>query len=305
MRILVSGAGGFIGRHVAALAASQGLSVHTIGTGVVGTDHAAAHGTHHRIGAVDDTMAIRAAMETAAPDAILHLAGSTQWRLPAELYRVNAAYAQVLLDTAAQVCPGTRVLLAGTAAEYGPMPEVELVSESAVAQPTTLYGISKLAQTLQGMAVGADRLRVVTARIFNCVGPGMPTTLAIGSFVRQVAAMPPEGGKLNVGNLDSIRDFVRVDEVAAALLQISASDASGGEIFNVASGTGQNLNDVVAALCKAAPFPVQVHQDDRIQGNSAMRRFVGDPTKLGTLGISVKPACFRELLPIMLKAARP
>lgn len=302
MRILVSGAGGFIGRHVTALAVSQGLSVHTIGTGAPGKEPPG--GQHHVITAVDGATEIRSALEQARPDVILHLAGATLTQLPIDMYRVNAVYAQTILDAAVQVCPGARVVLAGSAAEYGPVPALERVHEAVECQPTTLYGISKLAQTLQGRAVNTQKLRVVTGRIFNCVGPGMPTSLALGSFVRQVAAMPSEGGQLVVGNLDSIRDFIMVDRVAAVLLQLGMAEAGAGEIFNIASGIGQNLTDVVNALCEISPCPVQLQRNDHIQGNSTMRRFVGDPTKIEALGIHIEPACFRDLLPIMLEAAK-
>lgn len=149
MRILITGAGGFIGRHVTAFAEQQGMSVHTMGTRALLYDNAAStRGTHHLIGAVDDHVAIQAAIAAVRPDAIVHVAGSTQTHMPTEMYRVNAVYARMILDAAARTCPGITVVLVGSAAEYGPVPGLDLVNERVECRPISLYGISKYAQTL-------------------------------------------------------------------------------------------------------------------------------------------------------------
>ncbi len=257
MRALVTGAGGFVGRHLCASLDTRGVEVRTIGP----RPTSAAHLTVDPI----DLVALTAAVDAARPTAVFHLAGVRASADPTDYYRVNAAFAAGLLaalERSGQA--GVPVLLVGSAAEYGPIGPASLpVSETMLACPMSDYGISKLAQTHLGLAAAARGRPVVVVRPFNIIGPGMPTDLAVGSFAAQVAAIvrgdaPPT---LRVGNLASARDFIDVRDVVRLFVALLAHPRARGRVVNVCTGVATAMRTVVADLIALAGMEIAVERE--------------------------------------------
>lgn len=282
MSALVTGAGGFLGRHLVAHLAALGIPVVTLGRSVpVG----AAPGSAFQLADPGDGAAIRAVMEQVRPRLVFHLAGTPAPEPLTEAYRVNTLFGAHLLAAARGLDAPPRVLLAGSAAEYGPVAEDALpVEETAPCRPVSPYGITKLAQTLHGLAAADAGLPVVVARLFNIVGAGMPAHLALGSFARQIAAMPAEGGTLRSGPLDRDRDFVEAGPVAAALVALLQDPRAAGRVVNVCSGQPTSLALLVRALVAASGKPVALREETGRFGNSDMIRHWGSSALLASLG---------------------
>jgi nucleoside-diphosphate-sugar epimerase len=130
-----------------------------------------------------------------------------------------------------------RVVLAGSAAELGPVDAAHLpVGEGHPADPIDAYGRSKWLATRSGLAEGPP-LEVMCARIFNPVGPGTPPTQAFGAFAARLAEPGPDPLDLPVGPLGARRDFVDVRDVARAMIAIAMRGCA-GRVYHV--GTGES-----------------------------------------------------------------
>lgn len=302
MRVLVTGAGGFVGRHVLHCLEQRGADVFALSR-----KPRTASGAEHWLvlERPQDGGAVAACVQRVAPDVIVHLAGVSSAPDPQALYDANVVFAANLLDAAWALPRPARVLVAGSAAEYGAVPEaLQPVQEDTPCRPDTAYGVSKLAQTGHALLARSRGLPVCVARVFNPVGAGMPATLALGSFAEQIAAMGPQGGVLNTGDLDAVRDFMDVRHTAALLVDLATDHAGTVDIVNVCSGQGHNLQALTQRLAQIAGIPVTVRRDPARHGNSNVRAFVGHPGRLRSLGLSPGAGDMDEVLAAVLASAR-
>ena len=274
---LVTGASGFIGRHVCAVLAARGYRVTALGRAGGSRVDADARIELADIGSLDE---VQAALEQAAPSLIFHLAGVSSAPTPDDLYRINTIFGVTLATAAARWASRPRLLATGTAAEYGPHAAGPVpISETTPCVPTMPYGISKLSQTTHILSQFGDFCTV--ARLFNPVGPGIGKHLALGSFAAQINAMGPAGGVLKTGNLSSMRDFYDARAAAACLVDLAELPAATGQVVNVASGKPTVLRDIVSALMAAAGKPVELSEN--VAGGSATGHLdcvLGDPARL-------------------------
>lgn len=286
---LVTGANGFLGRYVADRLIAIGYRVVTLGRGVA-KEHIEDQAAFLAPDPTDAAV-ILAVMEKINPAVILHLAGTTAAHPIADAYRVNTLFAVNLLDAARRQAIMPRVLLVGSAAEYGPVEDADLpITETTRCQPTSVYGITKLAQTLHGLAMARTGLPVTIARLFNVVGGGMPGHLALGSFAQQIQDMPASGGVLRTGRLDRERDFVEVGPAAAVLADLVRDPAASGQAINVCSGQPRSLALFVESLIANAGKTVTQELDPVRGGNSDAVRHWGSADRLAALGYVLAPA---------------
>ena len=238
MHVFVTGVAGFVGRRLEERLRAEGVDV-------TGTDLELD---------VADAARVSEAMSAARPDAIVHLAAISfvpeATRNPLAVYRVNFLGARSILEAARKLSPGVRVLLVGSGHVYGSaQPGAPPFDESSPLRPDSPYGWSKAAADLLG-GVYADReLDVVRVRPFNHTGAGRPDHFVESSFARQIAEI--EAGQrrpeMAVGNLDSVRDFLDVDDVIDAYVRLLDPSRPAG-VYNVASGTGTSIRELLDAL---------------------------------------------------------
>ncbi|MPW20595.1 NAD-dependent epimerase/dehydratase family protein [Paraburkholderia sp. CNPSo 3157] len=302
MRVLVTGASGFVGSRVVDQLVHRGAEVVTAGRNPRAPSASRGGVSEHRVLClVDDANEIEALVTDVAPQCIVHLAGASSAPSVAELYRVNTIFAANVLRAAFITNPNPHVLLVGSAAEYGPVPDADLpVAETFPCQPNTTYGITKLAQTLQGLNAAAAGLPVTIARVFNPIGPGMSTSLALGSFADQISRFGDEGGTLFTGDLEVERDFIDVREAGRLLAELAVNVDATGQIVNICTGVGYSLLELTRRLIVASGLEIQLQFDKSRTGNSTVRRFIGHPGKIESLGLKVIPPDMDTLLPTML-----
>jgi nucleoside-diphosphate-sugar epimerase len=258
MRTLITGAGGFCGQHLIPYLQSQGLQVHTLG-------RKPASNNHHYLTDTGDISAVASTIKTVQPDYVFHLAGVASSQDPRLFYQVNSVYAATLLHaleiTGYQDCP---VLLVGTSAEYGMVTSEQLpIHEKIPANPYSNYGISKLSQTLMGLALSKQGRPLIMVRPFNIIGCGMPEYLSIQSFVKQITKIihgqqPP---LLKVGNLSSSRDFIDIKEVVKIYWHLMQTPSAYGEVVNVCSGQGTVIGDILHKLVELAQVDVEIQTE--------------------------------------------
>jgi GDP-4-dehydro-6-deoxy-D-mannose reductase len=276
--LLLLGAGGFVGGHVASAAADAGLQVVAAGR------TPAAGGL-----ACDllDPASISACLREARPDLVVNAAGSASvgrsWERPAETFAVNATGVLNLLEALAAEAPAAHVLCLSSADVYGVRGPGELpLGEELEPRPVTPYGAGKAAmEAICGQYARARGLRVAVVRLFNLIGPGQSERFAVPSFVRRIVAAERAGEtevELALGNADAVRDFVDVREGAAALVELSSRELTG--TYNLCSGRGTAIADLVAELGRSARVAVRTREDPELARPADPPALVGDPTRL-------------------------
>jgi len=292
--VLVTGGKGFIGRSLVGALRRRGVATWTISRWPSGDPDGAREIALGEDGW--DGSGLDRALETVAPDCIVHLAGSAKGSA-AELAAVNVGLMQSLLDALRRTGLRPRLVVAGSAAEYGAaIRDGEPVRETAVCAPLSVYGATKLAQTRAALAfaesTGASAL---VARIFNPIGPGMPAHLALPDFARQIWAMPEGGGTLRVGDIDVRRDMIDVAHVAT-LLGALADDPHACGVVNLCSGRAVRLGDLVEMLIERSGRKVVIEIDrSRLRGNEP-RTIVGSVDRLARLGHPPPPTDFPAVI---------
>lgn len=253
--ILVVGHDGFIGRRLCAL-----LSERYPKARLVGLDMRSVRRAGWKTFRCDLRRGARLAqlLNRLRPDWIFHMAGNRVVDDPAAMIEGHLSVTANLLQAAAALRGSPRVILPGSAGEYGIVPRRLLpVAEDAPANPITFYGAVKASQSSLAKVYAHRGLDVVLARIFNILGPGGDPEMAVHSFVRQIVRI--ENGRrpavLETGDLSVKRDFVDVDDTALALVRI-AQRGKTGEAYNVCSGSSVTLAHLVRELLNLAQVPI-------------------------------------------------
>lgn len=278
MRALVSGSSGFSGAFLVAALRARGFEVCAVSQRASGPD----------VQRIDLTSAADWAqvIRSFRPEHVFHLSGVAHSAELSEFVRHNTAAAAALLD-ALHGEGGLKgaLLLVGTAAEYGLVPEASLpVAEDFLAAPYTPYGVTKYAQTQLGLGALRRGLRVIVARPSNIVGPGMPLHTALGSFARQLREIelgrrPPV---LHVGDLSTSRDFVDVRDVVNAYLTLALERDFAG-VVNIAAGEFVTLRWMLERLIAEFAIEVSIELDPSRLRAAEVQKFSASPLRLREL----------------------
>jgi GDP-4-dehydro-6-deoxy-D-mannose reductase len=282
MRVLVTGASGFVGRHVLDALARAGH--HVIAAG--GPNDPAPFTPFD----LSDAERVERAVATAEPGGIVHLAGQAfvpqSVAEPLGTLAVNATGTAHVLEAARLYRDRTnapvRVLVVSSAEVYGVQsPAAMPLAEDAELRPGNPYAASKIAAETYAHAWAlAYGLDVIVARPFNHIGPGQDQRFAVSSFARQLAQIAAGGeAVMQVGNLDAQRDFTDVRDVAAAYVLLLAN-ARGGEVYNICSGRPVAIREVLRQLITIARVPVEVRDDPERMRPSDLPILSGDARKL-------------------------
>lgn len=282
-RVFMTGYAGFVGRHFVAHLRAQGDYLRLAGYGrrpapEVDVDTA-------YVGDVTDPGTLAAALDDFAPHIIVHLAAALPPTPDAALWTANVGGTAHLLAAARELDNPPRIVLCGSAAEYGNT-GLSRVHERAACRPLTTYGHSKLAATHLAQYEAANGVEVCVARPFNLLGPGMGLGTVVGALCAQlVAPMMPEGDTarpVRLGSLGAVRDFLDVRDVAAGLWCLARQGVAGA-VYNICSGVGVPLREVVArAMALLGRAREILFDSTRLQDGDA-EASCGDPTRLTTL----------------------
>jgi GDP-4-dehydro-6-deoxy-D-mannose reductase len=288
---IVTGGQGFIGRYLVKALRRNGVDVRTLG------GRPSVEATHIVVEETSwDAPTLQRIVDDILPDCIFHLIGAARGTA-SELTRINVGLTQSLLGALRRTSLQPLLVIAGSAAEYGSaIIDGEPIRETAVCAPLSAYGESKHTQTQAALNYAdATGKPVLVARIFNPLGPGMPSHLAIGDFARQLAASQGHRGTLRVGNLDVRRDMIDVDHVATLLGRLAANPDARG-VVNVCSGQAPLLRDLVEMLIAACGREIDIEVDPaRMRGNEP-HMIIGSTDLLTKLGCPPPSTAFPAVI---------
>jgi GDP-4-dehydro-6-deoxy-D-mannose reductase len=285
-RLLITGAAGFVGRHLLAMLRERFPAAILIAAcrpenGSLPVVHGA-----DRVVPFDllDPTACAATIAEIRPDALFHLAAqasvAASFGNPLESWKANLMGTIALAEAVLRHAGHCRFLLASSAEVYGlSFLGRTPLDEDAPLCPVNPYAASKAACDL---AIGEMALRGLDAirlRAFNQTGAGQSPSFVVASFARQLALI--EAGRqtpvMYVGALDRWRDFLDVRDVCAAYGAALEAKNVSGRVYNIASGTSRRIGDILAALIarsRSAPVvdvePVRLRPTDveHVAGNA-------------------------------------
>ena len=255
--VLVTGADGFVGRHLVA-------HLEACGDTVVGVDRSE--------GGVDitDAEGVSQLIADIAPSTIYHLAGwadvGGSWKAPVAAFRANAEGTLNVLSAAADADVG-RVLAVSSADVYGKVEPHELpLTEASALRPASPYAASKVAADYLGLQAWLGRgLPVLRVRAFNHLGPGQSDKFVAPAIASRIArAERGDGGTvLPIGDLSARRDFTDVRDVVRAY-RLLVEHGEPGEVYNVCSGVDLAVQDLADQLLSEATVSLRFETDPEL-----------------------------------------
>jgi GDP-4-dehydro-6-deoxy-D-mannose reductase len=283
-RVLITGASGFAGRHLAShLSTSGDFDI----TGLSSRKRPPLDGGRLLVCDLRDADLTRRTLEHYQPEIVFHLAGQSHvpraFAAPAETLVANVVGSINLFEACRMAEIEPVIVSVGSAEVYGPVsPEAIPIREDQPFAPNNPYASSKAAQDLYARQYYASYgMKIVSTRPFNHVGPGQADRFVVSSFARQIAEV--EAGLADpvvlVGNLDPVRDFLDVRDVVRAYVAL-ADERFAGDVFNIASGRGIRIQDVLDMLIAESTHDIEVRVDPERVRPVEVPEFRGDASKL-------------------------
>lgn len=214
-----------------------------------------------------------------APDYIINFAGIFNSETFSELENINAGISRHIFEVILRNRLAVRnILLIGSAAEYGPNSNLP-IREEARLNPVSLYGVSKVIQTVYANYYYANfGVNVNIARTFNVAGRYLSPLLSVSSFVEQIRKAR-DGDKILVGNLNTKRDFLHIADVVRAYWEILMNGKQ-GQVYNVCSGKSLCMRDILDFLVKESGKKIGVEvKEEYVRKNDILDSY-GDNSKL-------------------------
>lgn len=235
---------------------------------------------------VKDAFAVKTVLAAIKPEYIFHLAAQSyvpfSWRAPQETLTNNIIGEVNLFEAIRELQIEPLVHIAGSSEEYGMVyPEEIPIKETNPLRPLSPYAVSKVAQDLLGhQYFKSYGLKIIRTRAFNHTGPRRPEVFVTSSFAKQLIEI--EKGKrepkMYVGNLNAVRDFTDVRDIVRAYA-LTLQKGTPGEVYNIASGKGLKIKDLLDKLIKLSGVDLTIEKDPERLRPSDVELLIGSPEK--------------------------
>ena len=291
--VLVTGINGFTGRYLAEELQRAGYTV--VGLGI---DSDVAAGTAMSRCDLNDREAMLKIVSQIAPEYVIHLGGIAfaAHGDAGSIYRTNIIGTRNLLEALALSAKAPKmVLLASSAHVYGNATTSPII-ETTVTVPTSDYAVSKLAMEMMAR-LWADRLPIAIVRPFNYTGVGQSLNFLLPKIVDHFRRKVP---KIELGNLDVIRDFSDVRDVVRSY-RLLMEAASRGEVFNMCSGIGYSLQEILSMIKELSGHDMEVLINADFVRDDEVHKLIGSSVKLRKLIGACRLVPLKETLSWMLR----
>lgn len=273
MRVLITGAGGFVGSHLAAHLGAAQPGAQLLGTTLFQSErvHPAVHDSR-RID-LKDYAKVRALLADFQPAAIYHLAAQAfvprSFEAPWETLENNIRAQLNIIRACLELDMRPRILIVSSAEIYGEVSPAQLpLDESSPIRPTNPYSVSKVAQDMLALQYHLSHdLPIMRARPFNHIGPSQNQRFVAPAFAMQIARIEANKSEavIYVGNLEAKRDFTDVRDIVRAYSMIINSGVP-GEAYNVASGKAYSIRQLLDILLSLSDMKIEARVDpDRLR----------------------------------------
>lgn len=291
MRYLITGVTGFVGTYLVAELNSHDEDAEIWGLTWGEFDRRslekAAPGIRLLAGDLVDRKSVQLILAEVRPDVIFHLAAATSvaksWDSVAHSMEINAIGTAHLFDAIDRLELDPVVVVSSTAEVYGRIADTSTpIAEDSPLAPVSPYGTSKVAQDLLTAQFHSGRGRAtIRLRFFHLTGPGRPPHFVASSFARQIARaeLGLEPPRVEVGNLNSVRDFTDVRDAVRAC-RLVADRRHAGRVFHVCTGRPVAISQVVDSLLAMSTREISVEIDGDRFRPSDIPWLVGDPSRI-------------------------
>lgn len=286
MKALITGITGFVGSHLADyLIDKEKVEVHGIRRPRSLIEFLR-YDVHYHEGDITDLASMETIVKEVKPDYIFHLAAQSfvplSWQAPAQTLTNNIIGTLNILEAVRQHCPSAGIQVAGSSEEYGLVaPEECPITEEQPLRPQSPYGISKVTTDLLAQQYHKSYgLNTIITRAFNHTGPRRGDIFICSKVAKQLALIKLGKAEpvLTLGNLEAVRDFTDVrDMVRAYWLAVNRCET--GQAYNIGSGVGYKVSEVVSLLTSFDKVSVPVKQDPRFMRPSDVPILICDSTK--------------------------
>ena len=237
-----------------------------------------------------DYKSLEIALTSFFPDYVLHLAVfssvGASWKSPVESFMNNTNIFLNLVDAVRKNNIKCRILSVGSSEEYGDVTEKDIpLSENRNPEPISPYAIARVSQEMMSKCyVNSFAQDIVMTRSFNHIGPRQRDVFVIPSFVKQLVYGFMDGKKeivMHTGNVSIIRDFTDVRDVVRAY-NLLLEKGESGEIYNVCSGKGYSLKDIITIVADKLGVKASIKIDESLVRPKDNMIIVGDNAKINT-----------------------
>lgn len=284
MKVLVTGAGGFVGKHLLRALLDKNHIVAALGIGCQALKDMPVALYEANI---LDFRAVLESMKAFNPDAIIHLAAQSNvpksWDMPEETTQINIIGTVNVLKAFRNVNINGKFINIGSGDEYGlTASKCSLLTEDMKCEPQNPYAISKWCAEQMTLQLGKlYGLNVISTRSFNHFGPYQQKGFVVSDFASQIAAivLGKQKPEIKVGNVEVARDFLYVGDVVNAYVALLENDVESG-VYNVASGRSVIIKDILKTLIKLSNKEVEIIVDDSKVRKYDVKSFAGDNSKI-------------------------
>ncbi len=289
MRVLITGVTGFAGSHLCDLLLTK-EDVEIFGVKRWRSQTENIEHLHSKItlleGDIRDSTSMREILKEVRPDRIFHLAAQsfvlTSWKLPMEVLETNIMGQLNLLEGVRSLGLDPLIHIAGSSEEYGLVqPEDLPLKEETPLRPLSPYGVSKVVQDLLGFQYFKSYgMRIIRTRGFNHTGPRRGSVFVTSDFAQQISLIEKKRIKpvIRVGNLEAVRDFTDVRDMMRGYW-LALEKGEPGEVYNIASGKGIKIREVLDCLLKLSGVEVKIEEDPEKMRPSDVPILIGDSHK--------------------------
>jgi GDP-4-dehydro-6-deoxy-D-mannose reductase len=285
VKYLITGCFGFVGRYlIEAIMRAEPDAI------IVGIDRVPSPGfpSLARTAVFDllDMSTLSAVIAEERPDRLVHLASLSSvgrsWHEPVTSFTNNTNIFLDVLECVRLHSPRTRILSIGSSEQYGRVTAADLpLRETAPQRPLSPYAVARVAQEhLADVYVRGYGLDVVATRSFNHIGARQNPQFVISALAKQFAEVSRgRADRIKVGTTSVVRDFLDVRDVVAAYLALLARGAS-GEVYNICSGRGVSIADVIGMLAEIANVKPTIETDPLLVRPVENEVVIGDHSKI-------------------------
>lgn len=291
-KYLITGFSGFVARHFVEYLENIGDICLVKGLDIAPPDFGFDHYKNVKIGFERIDLLSKGQVEYIIqefqPTAILHLASFSSvafsWKEPVQSFQNNTNIFLNLIDAVRTAKMDVCILSIGSSEEYGNVTDGDLpLTEEHRLNPVSPYAVARISQEyLSRIYTDGYGMDIILTRSFNHIGPMQKDTFFVSSMAKQLVELKRSGrkkGEIVTGDVSIVRDFTDVRDVVRAY-HLLLHRGRRGEVYNVCSGKGLSLKEIIDIMAGQLGLEVDINVDDRLIRPADNRKIVGSNEKI-------------------------